>query len=224
MKKANVVISIPSGHLWEAEFGMSLVLLSNYIVSHKFPEHDSSGFRIHNAKGSILAQLRERALRQALESGASHLLFIDSDQTFPRDTLHRLIAHKKQVVACNIATKSVPSNPTARLRGKGSLGTMCYTLPSSTGLEEVWRVGTGIMLIDLNIFKREGMRKPPYFAQRWNEATQDYVGEDWAFGDRLEAAGVRVYIDHDLSKEVGHVGPLVYDHDLVQPEEIQEAS
>lgn len=170
---------------------------------------------VHNKRGSILANMRQDMVTQAIENHATHLLFIDSDQTFPRDTFHRLMKHKKQVVAANIATKVIPSSPTARLKGNGSLGIPIATMEASPELEEVWRVGTGIMLINLNIFKRKELKTGPWFTQRWNEETNAYVGEDWAFCEELEKAGVKLYIDHKVSLEIGHLGTLNYGHDLV---------
>jgi len=168
--------------------------------------------------------MRQDMVSTALKNDATHLLFIDSDQTFPRDTAHRLLAHKKQVVACNIATKMIPSTPTARFKGATRAGVPVYTTAASPPLEQVWRVGTGIMMIDLNIFKRDKLKRPPWFTQHWNEDLNSYVGEDWAFCEAMEKAGVKIYIDNALSMEIGHVGTLEYRHDLVVPIEDQEAS
>lgn len=215
MKEIRLVICVPSTQTWEAQFGMSLVFLTNYLASHGVVEGMECSFMVHNKRGSILANMRQDMVRQAVDNRATHLLFIDSDQTFPRDLFHRLMKHKKKVVAANIATKMIPSSPTARMKGNGSLGIPLATTEESPELEEVWRIGTGIMLIDLNIFKREELKAGPWFTQRWNEETGAYVGEDWAFCEELEKAGVKLYIDNKLSLEVGHLGTLNYGHDLV---------
>lgn len=223
MANLRLVICVPSTHLWEAEFGMSLVFLTNHIAAHPVPGYESISYVVHNTKGSILANMRQWAVQQAIERDATHILFVDSDQVFPKDTVHRLIKHGKQVVAANVATKNIPSAPTARNRG-GLEGVPVYTRPESTGLEKVWRVGTGVMLISMNIFKREQMKQGPWFDQPWKPELGGYQGEDWSFCDRLEAAGVSIYIDHDLSKEVGHMGILNYGHDLVPLEEVKESA
>lgn len=214
MKEIRLVICVPSTNSWEAQFGMSLVFLTNYLASHGIVEGKECSFMVHNKRGSILANMRQSMVEEAIKNHATHLLFIDSDQTFPRDLFHRLMKHKKQVVAANIATKTIPSSPTARLEGNGSLGIPLETTLDSPELQEVWRVGTGIMLIDLNVFKREGMAGP-WFTQRWNEETNAYVGEDWAFCEELHKSGVKLYVDHRVSLEVGHLGTLNFGHDLV---------
>ena len=218
MKEVRLVICVPSTHLWEAEFGMSLVFLCNYLASHGTFEGKPMHYMVHNKRGSILAQMRQSQIQAAIKNKATHLLFIDSDQTFPRDLVHRLLAHKKQIVACNIATKQIPSSPTARLKGNGSQGVPLYTTPESKGLVEVWRVGTGIMLIDMNVFKRKGLRDGPWFDQPWNEELGSYVGEDWSFCSCLADAGVKLYVDQELSFEIGHIGAINYQHDLVARE------
>lgn len=222
-KELRLLIAVPSTQQWEADFGMSLVFMTNFLASHSVPGFASMTFRVHNKRGSILAQMRQSIIEDAIKNKATHVLFIDSDQTFPRDLVHRLIAHKKHIVAANIATKKIPPDPTARARGKEHFGELVYTTPESTGLQEVWRVGTGVMLIDLNCFKRAELKEGPWFSQHWNEETGHYVGEDWAFCERLEKAGVKIYIDHDVSKEVGHLGKLNYGHDMIEAVAMQEA-
>lgn len=207
-KELRLAIVVPSMQTWHADFGMALTMMACYL-SHQVPGYTSQVFTIHNTKGSILAQLRERAVALAIKNHATHLLFVDSDQTFPKDTAHRLLAHGKPVVACNVATRMLPSGPTARL----SDGVPLYTRKGSGGLVKVWRVGTGVMLIDIEAIKH---LEQPLFAQHWNPEKQDYTGEDWAFCEKLEAAGIPIFVDQHLSREIGHVGQLVYSHDLVE--------
>lgn len=212
MKSLKVVIGIPSTGVWTEQFAMSLISLVTDFSS-QIPGFKKQSLVLQSIKGSILPQLRERVVKKAIEDGATHVLFVDSDQTFPADTLRRLIAHNKPIVAANVATKSSPSAPTARIKG-GDKGVPLCTKPESAGLERVWRIGTGVMLIDLNVKSHKGM-EAPWFPMRWEDTLQDWVGEDWGFCEKLDAAGVPIYIDHDLSKQVGHIGTLSYGHDLV---------
>lgn len=216
-----VLIAIPSMGTWDADFGMSLAFMMNHVT--RYPEIDKKGLmvQLHNKRGSILANSRQSLVQSAIDNGATHILFIDSDQTFPPDLLHRLMKHKKQIVACNIATKVLPSTGTARLKS-GTLGVPLCTTPETTDLVRVWRVGTGIMLINTNVFKREGMEKP-WFSQYWSEELDAYVGEDWAFCEKLEQSGVSLYVDQEVSREIGHIGKLNYSHDLVTDPVIEEA-
>lgn len=217
-----VLIAIPSLSSWEADFGMSLAFMMNYVTRHPSINGKDLQVQLHNKRGSILANSRQDLIQSALDNKATHVLFLDSDQTFPPDALHRLMKHEKQIVACNIATKVLPSTGTARLKG-GKLGVPLRTTPKTKDLVKVWRVGTGIMLINLNVFKRKGMERP-WFSQYWNEELKAYVGEDWAFCEKLEASGVSLYVDQSLSRDVGHIGRLNYSHDLVVDEGLEEAA
>jgi len=210
MKEIRLVIAVPSTQTWDAGFGMSLVFLTNYIASHGEIDGKVIQYRVHNKRGSILASMRESLVQEAVKNKATHLLFIDSDQIFPADLFHRLMKHDKQVVGVNIATKMLPPSPTARLADEVPL----FTKEKDTGLVKVWRVGTGIMLLKLSLFNKEGM-EAPWFNQRWNAKQNTYVGEDWAFCEKLEAAGIKIYVDQGVSWEVGHIGKLTYGHDMI---------
>lgn len=219
MKEIRLVIAVPSQQSWDADFGMSVVFLTNYLATHAAIGTKGIQFRLHNKRGSILANMREWMIQDALKNDATHVLFIDSDQTFPCDLFHRLMQHNKNVVAANITTKMLPPSTTARLKG-GVHGVPLITNEADTDLVKVWRVGTGIMLLDLNLFKREGMQGP-WFNQRWNEKLNAYVGEDWAFCEKLEQAGVGIYVDQGVSRDVGHIGKLTYSHDMVLAESLE---
>lgn len=205
-----VMVCIPSLNTWEADFGMSLAFMVNFCTKNSVVRNKHLHVQLHNHKGSILAQSRQRMVDIAVKGGATHVLFVDTDQTFPPDTLHRLLLANKKVVACNIATKMLPSSGTARFKD----GTILRTEESDVGLIKVWRVGTGVMLIDLAVFKRKGMQRP-YFSQYWSKDLDAYVGEDWAFCEMVESSGCSIYVEQRLSYEIGHLGKLNYTHDIV---------
>jgi hypothetical protein len=93
----------------------------------------------------------------------------------------------------------------------------------SSGLEKVWRVGCGIMLIDLGVLASV---PKPWFSIVYDDTMKDETGEDWFFCEQLEKAGIPRYVDHDASKYVGHIGGYTYTFDDVSEEvllhEVQE--
>ena len=213
MKQFSIMIGVPSGREWCADFGMSLAAL----VAHA-PSPFKNGdrivkLRLFNAKGSILSRGRTTLAKQALECGATHLLFLDSDMTFPADTLHRLLAHDRAVVACNCATKMLPSTPTARMKNENRAGEPLYSVIDDIGLKRVWRVGTGVMLIRTKLFEQIPQ---PWFPVEWEPELQDYRGEDWAFCEALDRRDIPIYVDLSLSKQIGHIGDLTYEHKHVE--------
>lgn len=213
MKDPVVFIGIPSGADWRAEFGMSLAGLVAYANTPLRGGVKLAGLRLWNTRGSILPRSRTTLARMAIESGATHLLFIDSDMVFPKDTMHRLLNWDKAVVACNCPTKMLPSTPTARLTSETRTGEPLYSVPDDAGLKQVWRVGTGVMMLRTSIFQQ---LKHPWFPMPWDEQLQDYRGEDWAFCDKLEQQGIPIYVDLGLSRHIGHVGDLQYKHEHVK--------
>lgn len=213
MQSPIVFIGIPSGSEWKAEFGMSLAGLIAHSSRPLRGGGGIGGLRLWNSRGSILPRSRTTLVMKALESRASHILFLDSDMAFPPDTLHRLLAWDKAVIGCNCPTKMMPSTPTARLEGEGRAGKPLYSLPDDGGIKQVWRVGTGVMLMRTKVFQQ--MRQP-WFDMPWDAGLQDYRGEDWSMCDKLDALGIPIYVDLGLSKEIGHVGDLKYEHKHVE--------
>lgn len=162
--------------------------------------------------GSILPQLRHRIVRRAMDLDATHILFIDSDQSFPPHTLRQLLSHRLPVVGCNIATKVIPPTTTARYKSDVSRAGVPVPPSSEGGVEKVWRLGMGLMLVEMDVFRRV---EPPWFQVIYRPEVDDYEGEDWFFCSRLEEHGIGIYVDNDLSLEVGHWGELKYGLDLV---------
>ena len=213
MSGISVLIAIPSGSSWEALFGMSLAGLVAY--SNR-PFSDGSyleALKICNTRGSILSRSRHKLVQEAQEYGVTHILFLDSDMSFPPDTLFRLLGRKRAIVACNCPTKMLPSTPTARLIGNDFSGEPMYSVKDDTGVRQVWRVGTGVMLIDLRVFDK---MPQPWFPITWNEELNDYTGEDWAFCEKAQSLGIPVYVDMSLSREIGHVGSFEFKHTHVE--------
>lgn len=220
-RKLNLLIGIPSTGSWTSGFGISLGNMVAYFMANKVPGFREQRVQEEVVKGSILPRSRGNLVKRALKEQFTHLLFIDTDQTFPRDTAHRLLQHRKDVVGCNIATKEVPASPTARKKGANQGGELVYTDKDSPELEEVWRLGTGIMLVDVRVFQKLG---PGCFEIRWVPELQDYRGEDWSMCEAMERAGFRIWVDHRLSDEVGHLGEYKYTHDVVGERKLVEVS
>lgn len=207
----SVMIAIPSGSDWKADFGMSLAGLMAHIGRPLKNDKRIEMLRLNNLKGSILSRSRQKLVEQAQKEGVSHILFLDSDMTFPVWTLHRMLDQEKMILAANCAVKQLPSNPTARHYDPMSQpGQVVYSDAEKPALEEVWRVGTGVMLINMKVFDKV---PSPWFDITWNPDLQDYTGEDWNFCAKAQAAGIPIHVDHMLSLHIGHIGSYTYTHD-----------
>ena len=214
MKPLVLAICIPAHPQSYNQFWLSVQTVVAALGKEKVRGYNSCTVFILQKVGSILPQLRYQLVKEAIERGATHVLFVDSDQTFPAQLVHCLARHHKPVVACNVAIKTLPSKPTARNKSETWWGgDVVYTLPESKGLEQVWRIGCGVMLIDVSVFKD---LPKPWFHLKYMEKNDDFMGEDWYFCELLEAAGIPIFIDHDASKRVGHIGPYVFGHEHVE--------
>jgi hypothetical protein len=150
--------------------------------------------------GTFVHQARERLLDDLMRWGATHILWLDADMTFPKDAALRLLAHDKDVVAANYVTRVAPNRPTARsLSPKdGQWVSSAY----STGLGNVAHVGMGVFLMKTSAVK--DLPRPRFWYSTETET------EDVYFCNLLRKAGHDIWIDHDLSREVGHVGQYTY--------------
>jgi hypothetical protein len=145
---------------------------------------------------------REEVLSEALRLGATHLLWLDTDMRFPRETASRLAQHDRPIVACNYVMRNDRQMFTAE-----RAGVTVETRPESTGLEAVDSVGFGVLLMRTDV----ALDLPrPWFAHGRNPETGADIGEDRMFCRAVRAAGYEIVIDHDLSREIGHIGQHTY--------------
>ena len=211
-EKIHVAICIPSGAEWSAEFGLSLATMCSHFYQYRVGDAKGQKLSLLNTRGSMLSENRQSLLRNAFEKleGVTHVLWLDDDMKFPPDTLHRLLLAGKDFVAAQGVTKQIPAEPVAQSLD----GTRCYSDPHKKGLEEVHHVGLAVALLRLT----EGVRqmKPPHFNMEWIEGKNAYAGEDVFFCHRLrDELGMKLFVDHSLSRQVGHYGSLEYTHQLV---------
>lgn len=197
-----LAIAVPSGDMMYADFALSL----NAMCIHTLMKQIQIT-AIINKKGSMVNQARCSLVEDAKKTGASHILFIDSDHVFPKDLAERLIAGNKDIIGIHCVTKRQPIRSNCEdLKGNR------LTKPGA-GIEEVSRLGTGIMLINLDVFNK---MKLPYFEFKFDKGglmgrrSPHWVGEDYFFCEAARHHGYKIYVDHDLSKECYHIGTSMF--------------
>ncbi len=132
---------------------------------------------------------------QALEKGATHLLFIDSDMLFPADTLEKLLAQDKDIIAVEYNKRKFPlESVTAYFPDQPK---------SETESFKVGVAGTGVMLIKTDVFKNEKMGKN-WFSFGRNAEGKNVIGEDGWFCNTARSAGYDVWVDPTI--KVYHLG------------------
>jgi hypothetical protein len=145
------------------------------------------------AEGSALPELRNDLAAHALAWDADWVLWADADHTFPADALLRLLAHKRDIIGCNYVRRQWPTSQTASVR----------TTPKKArdGLvEEAEYLGLGFCLVSARVFREIAA---PAFAFERGEA--GFAGEDIYFFRKARAEGFKIFVDHGLSWEIGHI-------------------
>ena len=156
---------------------------------------------------SLLSVARQSMIDECMSEHHSHMLMLDDDMVFPPYLAHKLAAHNKRCIGVN----SLRKNPDyLHYTAKGLDGNWVASKGKS-GIGQVAAVGLAMFLLDLDV-----MRKipKPHFEIRWNDENQTYSGEDMYFCRKLTGAGEKIWIDHELSNQCGHVGQLVYTFDF----------
>lgn len=177
---------------------------------------DRPELELFMADSSGIAKNREWLATQAQNWNADAILWLDVDQTFPADTLLRLIGHDKPVVGANYPRREDAARPCARKLDASGRHVEVYTTPEKIAqqlLEPVSFMGLGVCLVSLAALARI---ERPYFSGE---------NEDFYFFSKLRAAGLEPLLDHGLSAEVGHIRNqvLTNDHSLAgrQPRSVE---
>lgn len=189
----NVVIGMTSGDQVFAEFALCIAYMFTY-TREKVKWLNLIG--VINERTSLVHKGRNQIIIEAKKLKADSVLFLDTDMTFPCDTLERLAMKKKQIVGCDYMRRRPPFKNTVK-EISGS-----YAPYNATGCREVQYIGTGCLLADLAVFDKIG---EPYFDTVYDKEV-GFVGEDYRFCERARLAGHQVFCDFDLSKHVGHLG------------------
>lgn len=209
----NVAVCVPSHGTWKPAFGQALC---NMLACFSEAQYDGpKQVQVIGVGGSMLPEVRQRCVAEAVKAKwkqgeTTHVLFLDSDMIFPRDTLQVLLRHNLPIVGVNYVRRHFPATPTAWKDDKA-----LETLPKDKGVIEVDHVGMGVMLVDRRVFDCIEL---PFFSFDYKDDGLTLVGEDVYFCRQCKKAGIPTYIDHDLSKMTGHMGELAYRHGMALQE------
>lgn len=192
-----------------------LSVISLYAFLSKVPlykdDDTPNEVNVHVERSSLLVGSRQNLMQRALEEGNEWILMLDSDMTFPPDTVHRLAKHGKLATACNYVKRTLPSVPIT----KGFDDKLIFTDPDTTGLEKIKFTGFGVCLLHRSVF--DDFPKP-WFDTQWMKQEDGeifLIGEDVFFFEALRHfKNIDIFIDHDLSQSVTHVGQFEYHNRL----------
>lgn len=166
-------------------------------------------------RDSLIARGREKLVMEALEDkNTTHLLWLDSDMRFPSDIIERMLEHDVPVVGANCAHRRGLAMPTAweyiDNDGLKPGSRRVFTEKDSTGLQRVSGMGGAVLMVKREVYEQLG--RPWHFTPWMGDDPNDLamLGEDSYFFARCWKDDIPVYVDHDLSWQVGHLGEYEY--------------
>lgn len=198
----SIYIAIPTCRDWKAGFASSMLALVSKLTTD-YHQGLISGLHVNNQVSSLLPWGRQLMLDDALSTeNFTHILWIDDDTKFSTKAVDSLISRELPFVACNMCRKQIGDEGIACGEdGKG------IDSAGKTGVEEVSRTGLGMVLMEIEMLRK---LKKPHFEILWLEERQCYLGEDDFLCGLIREAGYKLYIDHDASRRVGHIGDYEY--------------
>lgn len=190
-----VIIAIPCLSVVPSEFMASLARLTiAKAYDKKFSREVKLGLEF--CQGSLVHTARNLLTSQALAVGATHIFFLDSDVICPADTLDRLIAHHEPIVLASYMTRFKDN------KGQHLIGEPLHETSPNGRLAAMRTAPLGCALIDLKVFQR---LPKPWFAYLEGETPDNTISEDTYFCNAARQAGYTIWLDHMLTREVGHV-------------------
>lgn len=189
-----VVICVPTNGTVHAKFTYCLV------QAIQFTERKGIPVRLDMDAGTVLSNQRQVLLTTAVDThNADHIMWLDSDMTFPEDVIVRLLEHRKRVVCATYSKRVPPFHPTAFI----SIDPVEPVNTEGYGLVNVRYTGFGCVLMKANVIDD---MPSPHFPLKWHAPSSTWHGEDMGFYDLLDHNDIKIFCDLDLSREIGHLG------------------
>ena len=200
----NLSVCVPARETVNTGFSYDLAMLSARFYGNASP---GTKFNLNFRAGTLIADQRTKLVEMSLQQGATHVLFLDSDMRFPSDLAEKLIERDLDIVACNYATRRLP----VRTVAFSDFSNLSYIYSvDRSGLEECDAVGMGAMLVKAEVFRK---LRYPWFQIHYMPNARIWMGEDMYFCQLAKSEGYKIWIDHDLSKDVRHIGSFEFGHE-----------
>lgn len=228
MTAIRLAICIPVYGDTKAKFTLSLVKAVDHFRRSTIQDHDGNDVEriidFQMVSCSMLTESRHRLVGEALAWNATHLLWLDADHVFPEDAIVRLLSHNVDVVGANYPRRATPTAPTAcklvTTHEENDTKNLVYTTREKAEageIEEVAHLGFGVCLMNMRVLdllqihadEHDDGNFMPLFEMKASEGKHGMIGEDVFFFKKVRDAGGRVFVDHALSWEVGHIGEQI---------------
>lgn len=200
MKIKKLCIAIPNHGDIKAETVYCLTL-----ALFKTVMETGCGLHLIMPSWGMCDEARRDCAKEALDVGASHLMFIDADMSFEEGGILTLASRDKRIIGANYNLRKLPLMSTVKMSDKeGKLievpGDKIPTYPF-----KCWAVGTGFLLINTDVFRE---LPQPWFFYDYKADDSSTIGEDIWFCKKAREKGIDVWCDPTIT--VRHIGDYAY--------------
>lgn len=226
-EKCSVFFATPCyGGLVTDQFFLSIFKASQELVRHGIT------FRLTTLRNeSLVTRARNILSAMFLDSGATHLFFIDADIEFEPESVIRMLAMDKDIIAGAYPKKALPVQYAMNFK---------YTDPVKkqirveNGAVEVWDASTGFFCIKREVFEKMMVAYPHLHykndsnidpkLQKYCYALFDtmldadengdnrYLSEDYTFCRLWQKLGGEIWMDPNT--RLNHIGSYTFEGDL----------
>lgn len=147
-----------------------------------------------STEGFTTAENRTWLTAQLVKKGCTHILFLDDDMVYERDTLERLLRHDKDLVGAKYANRRGDGEVVEYLEDKNALN-----------LFKVKALGGGCVLIKAEVFHKV---EQPWFWYEILPSGAVSMSNDWYFCKKATEAGYDIWCDPTLMP--GHLGEKTF--------------
>lgn len=161
-----------------------------------------------------LDSVRNELCQQALITECTHIFWADTDQTYPEDTLIKLLDHNLPIVCAKVHRRKAPYDPLLKRVNPDKQDKQNPYIdvefdewamrddPKKLICVDATGFGCNLMWIEVieNI-------KPPWFM--FDLYQKPVVGEDFYFWAKAREAGYQIFVDCSIN--VGHISTAVVD-------------
>jgi hypothetical protein len=208
-KTPSVMILVPAMEMVNAEFAQHLAMAAANLVAN--------GIKINCAFniGSVITIARRNLTDIFLKSDFDYAWWIDSDMKFPIDAPIKLLKRNVPLVGANYRRRRFPNPGFTGMMGQPGSFTELVTDDDSPPMQEVDVLPHGCVMVHRSVYEK--MPQPHYLQEFVPELNLE-IGEDIFFCRKAKDAGFQVWCDHELSREIAHIGIFHFNYNLSVPQ------
>ena len=154
-----------------------------------------------STEGYTTAENRNWIVAQAIKRDCTHLLLTDDDMIYGKETLERLLSHKKDVIGVNASIRKLVDKDSNHL----VIEYLDREAKSDTELFKCKAIGGSMLLIDLKIIEK--LDKPLFWYDLLPTGAIT-MSNDWWFCRQARKAGFDIWCDPTI--EIKHIGDYEY--------------